>query len=113
LVLNTRSVTPQTSDVDKTSESTSPMLISGIISKSLQSSDYVNSKTTKTLTTNSTIYSSRLGSKETLVSSNSAMSSQLTSGSAIQSTFTPISVMKPSSTGLYNRLAKSYLAFIT
>ena len=90
LVLNTRSVTQQTSEyVDKTPESL--VLTSRIISKSLQSSDYI---TFKTLTTNSTIYPSSLisGSGKTIPSSlTGAMSTW----------------MKTTFTGWYNHLAES------
>ena len=104
LVLNTRSVTPQTSDVDKTPASASPVLTSsGIVSKSLQSSDHI---TSKTLTTNGAIYSSQLSarSEETIpVSSSGAMSSQRTSGSRIRLMST---LVKTTFTGSYNHIAK-------
>ena len=85
MVVNTRSVTQQTSEyVDKTSKSS--VLISRIISKSLQSSDYM---TFKTLTTTRTKYPSRLSSEfgKTIPSSSTgAMTSQHISGSRARST---------------------------
>jgi hypothetical protein len=76
---------------------------SGIVSKSLQSSDHI---TSKTLTTNGAIYSSQLSarSEETIpVSSSGAMSSQRTSGIRIRLMST---LVKTTFTGSYNHIAK-------
>ena len=116
-VLNTTNIASQRSDIDKTAENTSPLLTSGKVSllkSSRESYDYTTSKIIKTLTTGSTIQSSRLDIKSTKtiqVSSRGLMSSQVTSNRRVDSKHTSMSVVRPSSTGLYNHMycSKAFL----